>query len=130
MEAEVKGQAKRDKGNERELLSLFARLAPSRQNRLLAFAEFLVRDESAAESREHVTTVRPARETVTMAIRRLVRSYPMLERRRLMGEASRLMAQHSLDGRPAAEVIDELEMVFARHYGQLKSKAESRKAKG
>ena len=53
---------------------------------------------------------------VTMAIRRLVRTYPMLDPKRLMAEASQFMAQHALNGRPAVEVIDELEKVFARHY--------------
>ena len=51
-----------------------------------------------------------------LAIRRLVRSYPMLDRGRLMGEASRCLAQHALEGRSAAEVIDELEVLFVRHY--------------
>ena len=57
-----------------------------------------------------------------MAIRRLVRIYPMLDRKRLMVDASRFMAQHALNGRPAHEVIDELEKVFARHYEEHKGK--------
>jgi hypothetical protein len=44
----------------------------------------------------------------------------MLDRRKLMGEASRLMAQHALEGRAAAGVIDELEAAFARHYQKMK----------
>jgi hypothetical protein len=40
----------------------------------------------------------------------------MLDRKRLMAEASQFMAQHALEDRPAREVIDELEAVFARHY--------------
>lgn len=51
-----------------------------------------------------------------MAIKRLTRTYPMLDRRKLMGPTSLLVSQHALQGRPAAAVIDELEMVFARHY--------------
>ena len=126
MEADpVKG-----KGDERELLDLFGRLAPTQQDKLIAFAELLASDAPDAGRGERVIIARPARETVTMALRRLVRSYPMLDRRRLMGEASRLMAQHALEGRPAAEVIDELEALFERHYEQLKSKAGNRKTKG
>jgi hypothetical protein len=30
------------------------------------------------------------------------------------------MAEHALAGRAAAEVIDELEVVFARHYERVK----------
>jgi len=54
----------------------------------------------------------------------------MLDRRKLMAEASQFMAQHALEGREAAAVIDELEAVFVRHYQQFKSEGECRKAKG
>jgi hypothetical protein len=112
------------KGGERELLDLFGRLAPAQQDKLIAFAELLAGGAPAAGSGKRVIIARPARETVTMALRRLVRSYPMLDRRRLMGEASRLMAQHALEGRAASEVIDDLEAVFERHYEQRKAEVE------
>jgi hypothetical protein len=117
---------------DRNLLDLFERLEPEQQERLIAFAEFLAEGATDANSaaREPVALPRPAGETVTMAIRRLVRTYPMLDRRKLMVEASGFMAQHALQGRPADEVIDELEALFARHYERHKSKGESRKAKG
>ena len=120
------------RSKDRNLLDLFEQLAPEQQERLIAFAEFLAEGATDAKSaaREPVAIPRPAGETVTMAIRRLVRTYPMLDRRKLMGEASEFMAQHALQGRPADEVIDELEAMFVRHYEQHKSKGESRKAKG
>jgi hypothetical protein len=40
----------------------------------------------------------------------------MLERGDLLHEASSLMSAHVLQGRAAAQVIDELEDLFARHY--------------
>jgi hypothetical protein len=40
----------------------------------------------------------------------------MLDRRKLMGHTSQLMAEHALQGRAVAEVIEELELLFARHY--------------
>jgi hypothetical protein len=106
------------KGEEKILLELFERLPPAQQETLIAFAEFLaVRPpEGARFATEPVAIPRPVEETVTMAIRRLMRTYPMVERRKLMAEASRFMAQHALENRPAREVIDELEKVFARHY--------------
>ena len=58
------------------------------------------------------------------AIRRLVRTFPMLDRKRLMAEASQFMAQHALEGRAAREVIDDLEAVFARHYKEAMRNAE------
>lgn len=106
------------KRDDRKLLELFERLAPEQQERLIAFAEILAGGgpEAGSAAREPVAIPRPEGETVTMAIRRLTRTYPMLDRRRLMVEASQFLAQHALEGRPANEVIDELERVFARHY--------------
>jgi hypothetical protein len=111
------------KGEEQKLLEIFEQLAPEQQDKLIEFAEFLAvsdagRDDATAAAPEMMP--RPADETVTAAIRRLVRTYPMLDRRRLMGEASRFLAEHALQGRAAREVIDDLEAVFATHYGAQK----------
>ena len=109
--------------DEKRLLDAFEQLAPEQQDGLIAFAEFLAgkSPDGAGLAREPEAVTRPAGETVTMAIRRLVRTYPMLDRRRLMAEASRFMAQHALEGRAAAEVIDDLEIVFSRHYEKWKA---------
>ena len=96
---------------ENELLDLYHRLDLRRRRELLRFARSL-----AAPVAEPRREPRPAEESVVLALRRLTRSYPMLDRRRLMGTASALMAQHALQGRAASEVIDELELVFERHY--------------
>ena len=115
---------------EGQLLELFEQLTSEQQEKLIAFAEFLTAhpaDEAIAS--EPLAIPRPASETVTMAIRRLVRSYPMLERRLLMGETSQLLAQHVLQGRPSAEVIDDLEALFVAHYERHKAKGEEGKAK-
>jgi hypothetical protein len=117
------------KGVEKKLLDLFERLAPEQQENLIAFAEFLG-ERAPSAAREPIPLPRPAGETVTLAIRRLAQTYPMLDRRKLMAEASQFMAQHALEGRAAREVIDDLEAVFARHYEQHSSEGESRKAKG
>ena len=102
---------------EQKLLEIFERLAPAQQETLISFAEFLTEhsdERGAASSGEVVPIARPAGETVTMAIRRLVMTYPMLDRRKLMAEAAHFMTQHALEGRDAREVIDELEGVFRR----------------
>jgi hypothetical protein len=117
------------KVEEKKLLDLFEQLAPEQQESLIAFAEFLG-ELAPGAAREPLPLRRPAGETVTLAIRRLVQTYPMLDRRKLVGEAAQFMAQHALEGRPAVEIIDELEAVFARRYEQRKAKGESRKAKG
>jgi hypothetical protein len=116
---------------EKNLLDLFDQLTSEQQDKLIAFAEFLTGGvQEGPVAAEPVAIARPAAETVTMAIRRLAKSYPMLDRRRLMGEASQLLAQHALEGRPSAAVIDDLELLFSRCFEQHKAKGESRRAKG
>ena len=119
------------RGEEKKLLELFDHLTSEQQDKLISFAEFLaVAGEEGSAATGPVAIPRPAMETVTMAIRRLVKSYPMLDRRRLMGEASQLLAQHALEGRSSAAVIDDLELLFSRCFEQQKSKVERRKSKG
>jgi hypothetical protein len=116
---------------EKRLLELFEHLTSEQQDKLIAFAEFLTGNPAGeSHAAEPLAIPRPAAETVTMAIRRLARTYPMLDRRHLMGEASELLAQHVLQGRPSAEVIDDLESLFSRLFEQQKSKVGSRKSKG
>jgi hypothetical protein len=107
---------------EGKLLELFDQLTSDQQDKLIAFAEFLTGNPPGDPAAEPLSIPRPAAETVTMAIRRLARSYPMLDRRRLMGEASQLLAQHALQGRPSAAVIDDLEALFSRSFEQYKSR--------
>jgi len=115
-----------DDGAEARLLAGFRALAAPDRHALQAYAEFLaVRGAAFTADADPVADagvvspqpeVRPEGESVVMAISRLTRTYPMLDRRKLMGPTSLLMSQHALQGRAAAEVIDELEVVFERHY--------------
>ena len=113
---------------EARLLAVFRALAETDQHALQAYAEFLaVRGVvmTTADAAAEATVVlpqpetRPGVESVVMAIKRLTRTYPMLDRRKLMGPTSLLVSQHALQGRPAAVVIDELEIVFERHYHEI-----------
>ena len=99
--------------NER-LLRLLERLGPEARRSLFDFAEFLA-SRVPAWSAPQVAPRTPG-ETVIQAIRRLNRAYPALKRHRLMPQVERLLAQHMMDNRPAAEVIDELEACFAAEY--------------
>jgi hypothetical protein len=113
------------------LREIFGALDASGRSTLLAFAEFLrtrAGSESApvaavrasaqgcSESAAPVPIPRPEKETVVAAIKRLRRTYPMLERNAMLNEVYTLMNQHVLEGRPAQEVIDELERVFEQCY--------------
>lgn len=106
--------------DEQRLSRLFRELPKADRATLLAFAEFLVSraapDAQTPSPRDPQPIPRPAKESVVAAIKRLARTYDMLDRNALLNDTSALMSAHVLQGRSAAEVIDELESVFARHY--------------
>lgn len=104
---------------EQQLLAAFRLLTGEDRRALQAFAEFLAsRDGVAAAGPAAAPQPEspPENESVVMAIKRLTRTYPMLDRRKLMGPTSLLVSQHALQGQAAAQVITELETVFERHY--------------
>jgi hypothetical protein len=104
---------------DRKLLSLFRALPAGQQDTLLTFAEFLAQREGsevAPAAAEPLAIPRPAEEKVVQAIKRLRETYPMLDHGKLLHEVSHRMTQHVMQGRPANEVIDELELVFRAHY--------------
>lgn len=107
-------------GESKKLLRLFRGLSAPRQAALLEYAEFLAgRDEAEglnAVPQEPLAIQRPDQETVVKAIQRLMASYPMLDRNKLLHETSAQMTRHIMHGVPAIEVIDELEIIFRRHY--------------
>jgi len=123
--------------DERQLLRLYRRLDAESRRTLLRFAEFLAeRSGSAPMARgdaanaatdgalaEPTFEARPAGESVVAAIKRLRRGYPMLDSGTMLQETSTLMAQHVLQGRDAAAVIDDLEALFAARYAALKDAA-------
>ena len=110
------------KDEEEKLLALFKKLDSGQRQTLIEFAGFLAaRAENPVIVAEPVPLTRPAGETVVRAIKRLTQTYPMLDRRKLLGETSQCVTQHALEGRPAAEIIDELEVLFARHYEKMRS---------
>ncbi len=111
---------KRPTTAERRLLDAFRALEPKDRDTLLAFAEFLVAraPASVADPRPQEPSVAkaPPNESVVAAIKRLSEGYPMLDRATLLNEASVLMTAHVMQGRPATEVIADLETLFAEHY--------------
>ncbi len=111
------------KGWEKRLLGVARELDEGRRETLVAFAEFLSqRAGDMAEEAEVPAPLdipRPESESVVKAIKRLSATYPMLDKSRMLDETSTLMAEHTLQGRDADEVITDLEVVFERHYTHL-----------
>ena len=106
--------------SEKKLLKWFSALDGEGRSQLLAFAEFLYerRPKEATAAVAPLEIPRPTEESVVKAIRRLSDTYPMLDRAKVLHETSMLMSQHVMQGRHAVEVIDDLELLFRRHYDQ------------
>lgn len=104
----------------KRLKHIYSALPAAEQKSLLDFAEFLLsRVEQHSPPLEINLIARPPTESVVAAIKRLSQTYPMLDKGQLFHETSALMTQHLMQGRPAAEVIDELETLFMKHYNRF-----------
>lgn len=106
---------------EKRLAEIFNRLPEAERKTLLDFAEFLA---GRTAPQEPVSVVpadipRPPEESVVAALKRLRETYHMLDHSTMLHEASGLMAQHLMSGRPAEEVIDELETIFRRDFDKF-----------
>ncbi len=113
--------------HEKQLLRAFRELPDEQKKSLMDYAEFLVSRapqataEQAVNSTELLPIERPAQESVIKAVRRLMATYPMLDRSKLLNDTSGFITQHIIHGKPAVEVIDEMEVFFARHYETYKA---------
>lgn len=112
------------KAGEKKLLQLFRALPEPERATLLDFAGFLASRAAPPplEVPEPRPLPRPAEESLVRAIRRLMDTYHMLDRDKLLHETAHYMTQHVIHGRPAGEVIEELEKMFEGHYRELREK--------
>jgi uncharacterized protein YccT (UPF0319 family) len=118
--------------DEKRLKQWFRAMNAQDQATLLRFAEYLVSHPhnnlpAIQVFPEPELIPRPEQESVVKAIKRLVASYPMIERDRLLNETSQLMSAHVIHGKSANIIIDELEILFKTHYEQLKQAFEAKK---
>ncbi len=131
----IKNNAAKKTG--RHLLDILESLPPAQAETLLEFAEFLGARHGQAtpsDTPEQATAAaaplpldipRPEKESVVKAIKRLAATYPMLDRSKMLNETSSFMTQHIMQGRAAAEVIDEMEAMFRNCYEkQIQEKRE------
>ena len=114
---------------DQHLLAIYRQLGDAERHTLLAFAEFLLQRNHSAVSAAvperaplpaPETLPRPAQESVVAALKRLAKTYPMLDKTEMLSATSDLVARHILEGSEAAQVIDRLEEIFATRYRQLK----------
>ncbi|MGD8630237.1 MAG: Crp/Fnr family transcriptional regulator [Gammaproteobacteria bacterium] len=117
---------------EQRLLGLLRQLGTTEQASLLAFAEFLCsRQPARAESNpaqplaipEPEPIERPPVESVVAGLKRLARTYPMLDKSEMLSATSDIVATHIMKGTEPAVVIEQLEGIFREHYERLRSTA-------
>jgi hypothetical protein len=115
---------------QQQLTELFRQLTAGDQLTLLAFAEFLAGRRTpgaVAVSKEAVVIPEPeiierqAGESVVGALKRLAKTYPMLDKTEMLGATSDLVASNIMQGADPVGVIDQLENIFRSHYEKLKS---------
>lgn len=100
-----------------ELQQLFDGMTKQGQQALLDYAAYLQQRYPAEQSSHEPQLIpRPAEESVVAAIKRLGKTYPMLDRQALLHETSTFMMQHMMQGREAQLVIDDLEVYFQGQY--------------
>ena len=110
------------------MLSVFEQLSAADRAAVRSFAEFLLHQARRAPATRAAPAVvpepepipRPDNEKVVAAVKRLSKTYFMLDKTKMLAVTSELVIQHVVQGRDAAEVIDELERVFETHYRELK----------
>jgi hypothetical protein len=112
------------------ILSFLEQLSAADKAAVHSFAEFLAQRAGREIQPQRAAPVpvavpspeaipRPDNEKVVAAVKRLSKTYFMLDKTRMLGVTSDLVTQHIVHGRDAAEVIDELERVFEAHYREL-----------
>lgn len=110
------------------LLEIFESMEQSGQERLVEYARFLGARHKKQTGRvitERQNIARPEEETVIASIKRLRATYPMLDTDKLLHATSSFMMQHMMHGRPARDVIDDLEIHFKAEYEVFIRKSES-----
>ncbi len=108
------------KKSETKLLKQFRALPEEAQLSVIHFCDFLSSQHPVTEQdiAPPKNIIRPDKESVVLAMRRLSETYFMLDKDNILNEASSLMSQHILQGREAIEVIDELEVLFKKYYDE------------
>ena len=99
----------------------YQHLPKEQQATLLEYAEFLHGKYGTKQKvKETINPVQaPEGENVVQAMKRLSRTYPMLDKTIMLGPASDLLSQNLIHGKNAGEVIEKLEKLFLDEYNKL-----------
>jgi len=100
---------------EKKLLEIFRSLNLEDKNAVLNFAGFLYEKNSPEKNNSDMQPLEimpPPEESVIAAMKRLKKTYPMIDSLTVFDQASTLLSAHLLQGRDKKEIIDELEKLF------------------
>lgn len=104
------------------ILEILDSLPTQQAEQLLEFAEFMHQRHGTDQvSQDRLDIPRPESETVVEAIKRLTKTFPMLDPASLFSETSGFMSESLIGGKPAKEVIDKLEALFRERYEAARS---------
>lgn len=104
-----------------KLTDIFDTLDDERKASLIDYAEYL-QSKGGLVTREigdPLDIPRPDSETVVGAVKRLKKTYPMIESMTVFSAASSLMTEHMVNGRDVIEVIDDMEKLFEESFEKL-----------
>lgn len=104
---------------EEALLKGFGQLPEEQQQTLLEFTEFLVQRyaiEAEPVADCPLDIPRPEKESVVKAVKRLSKTYPMLDTKELFEKTSSFMMRNLMHGEESVAVIDEMEVFFEKRY--------------
>ena len=104
-----------------DLTDLYEAMDDERKKSLSEFADFLYAQAGPINKiiPPPEESVRPEKETVVGAVKRLKAQYPMIESMQVFSAASTLMTDHMVKGRDVIEVIDEMEALFEDAYKKM-----------
>lgn len=107
--------------NSKKLQEIYDSLPAEARKSLLDYAEYLLSRAGSTEPivQEKLDIPRPENESVIAAIKRVQKTYPMIERSKVFHETSSLMTEHVMQGREASEVIDDIQALFEKHYQEF-----------
>ena len=111
---------------EQALLKACRKMTPVARRTLVDFADYLSRRYPAVAlpvPKQPLQVSRPVEESVIAAIRRLAKTYPMIDSDNVFSAATTLMTRHVMGQKAAVEVIDELEAMFKARYDDLQRDA-------
>ncbi len=111
----------------KKITQLFSALNEQDQQTLIAFAEFLHANKTSPIEEIAKPKIIPPidDESVIAALKRLSVMYSMLDKTKMLNEASELVSQHVMQGRDKADVIKSCEKLFEDHYQLMLNRKEN-----